>query len=96
MIEFIRDPAMLIHLRAKSELDLTTVTQATLESIPIRTNSNDDPFYIASTEPLNANGKLLVELPRNEGFNIGEVLKKAKVSSIKLNLEPIFLSTDQD
>lgn len=56
VIEFIRDPAMLIHLRAKSELDLTTVTQATLESIPTRTNSNDDPFYVASTEPLNANG----------------------------------------
>lgn len=82
-IAFIRHPTNFEHLRENSGLDFSKDEQATLESIPIRASNNHDPFYVASTEPVNEKGKLLVKLPRNERYPIGEVIRTYKVCSVE-------------
>ena len=80
---YIRHPTMFKHLREKSGLDFSKDEQAMLESIPIRASNIHDPFYVASTEPVNEKGKLLVKLPCNDKYPIGEVIKTYKVCSVE-------------
>ncbi|MCJ1264021.1 hypothetical protein MMC22_003892 [Lobaria immixta] len=76
-IDFTRHPSMLTHFQEKSGLSFNTVAQETLESIPIRGNTTDDPF-VASTEPVNENGKLWIRLPLSEHLNIGRIVENSQ------------------
>lgn len=83
VLDYIRDPAMLSHLREKSETTLTKEAQNMLRLIPIRAASDSSsPSYVASTEPLNENGKLLIHIPEHKP-KIGELIASSKVCYIE-------------
>lgn len=70
-------------MKAKSKLKLTKKGQAKLEPIPIRANNTDDPFYVASTEPVDEDGKILAKLPRSDEFHIEDIIERGKARSIQ-------------